>query len=93
MVPETRRGDTRREGVEQRGVQEYLENRREQYPTVAANNYIADIDWDTGFTVGLELLLDGFDAQTGSWGRAPRSNRTGRLPGLAAYDVRENGPA
>ncbi|MFI8895079.1 TetR/AcrR family transcriptional regulator [Streptomyces paradoxus] len=46
--------------------QEYLESRRDQYPTVAANNYISDVDWDTSFTVGLELLLDGIEAQTRS---------------------------
>ncbi|OIJ88670.1 TetR family transcriptional regulator [Streptomyces sp. MUSC 14] len=46
--------------------QEYLESRRDQYPTVAANDYISDVDWDTSFTVGLELLLDGIDARTRS---------------------------
>lgn len=44
--------------------QEYLEGQRDRYPTVAANNYISDVDWDTSFAVGLELLLDGIDAQT-----------------------------
>ncbi|UZN59873.1 transcriptional regulator [Streptomyces albus subsp. chlorinus] len=42
--------------------QEYLENRRERYPTVAANNYIADDDWDANFSLGLEFLLDGIEA-------------------------------
>ncbi|MEW2435983.1 TetR/AcrR family transcriptional regulator [Streptomyces caniferus] len=44
--------------------QEYLESQRDQYPTVAANNYIADDDWDANFAVGLEFLLDGIEAQT-----------------------------
>ncbi|MFE8963769.1 hypothetical protein ACIP17_37230 [Streptomyces iakyrus] len=64
-VPAIRAGAGRTDRQAAQG-QEYLENRRDQYPTVAANNYIADVDWDTGFTVGLELLLDGVDAQTGS---------------------------
>ncbi|MBO8187135.1 TetR/AcrR family transcriptional regulator C-terminal domain-containing protein [Streptomyces sp. DW4-2] len=42
--------------------QEYLENRREHYPTVAANNYIADHDWDANFRLGLDFLLDGIEA-------------------------------
>ncbi|MFF6948134.1 TetR/AcrR family transcriptional regulator C-terminal domain-containing protein [Streptomyces iakyrus] len=46
--------------------QEYLESRRDPYATVAANNYISDVDWDTSFTVGLDLLLDGIESQTGS---------------------------
>ncbi|MER6716452.1 TetR/AcrR family transcriptional regulator [Streptomyces sp. NPDC000877] len=45
--------------------QEYLQSHSDRYPTVAANNYISDVDWDTSFTVGLELLLDGIEAQTG----------------------------
>ncbi|MFE9340957.1 TetR/AcrR family transcriptional regulator C-terminal domain-containing protein [Streptomyces sp. WMMB303] len=42
--------------------QEYLESRREQYPTVAANSYIADDDWDANFRLGLGFLLDGIAA-------------------------------
>ncbi|MFC8195342.1 TetR/AcrR family transcriptional regulator [Streptomyces sp. NPDC060006] len=44
--------------------QEYLESRRDQYPTVATYNYIADDDWDASFVAGLEFLLDGIEAQT-----------------------------
>ncbi|MEU5975734.1 TetR/AcrR family transcriptional regulator C-terminal domain-containing protein [Streptomyces sp. NPDC047315] len=41
----------------------YLAERREQYPTVAANNYIADDDWDANFATGLAFLLDGIGAR------------------------------
>ncbi|MFG2828175.1 TetR/AcrR family transcriptional regulator [Streptomyces sp. NPDC048434] len=44
--------------------QAYLESQRDQYPTVVANNYLADDDWDANFAVGLEFLLDGIEAQT-----------------------------
>jgi AcrR family transcriptional regulator len=50
---------------ETRMGQEYLESRREQYPTVAANNYIADDDWDANFALGLGFLLDGIEAGPG----------------------------
>ncbi|MFB7653632.1 MULTISPECIES: TetR/AcrR family transcriptional regulator C-terminal domain-containing protein [unclassified Streptomyces] len=43
---------------------EYLESRRDTHPTVAANDYISDVDWDTNFAVGLELLLAGIATQT-----------------------------
>lgn len=49
---------------EKRLGQEYLASQRDHYPTVAANNYIADDDWDANFEVGLEFLLDGIEAQT-----------------------------
>ncbi|MER5490980.1 TetR/AcrR family transcriptional regulator [Streptomyces sp. NPDC002454] len=42
--------------------QEYLRSRRDRFPTVAANNYIADDDWDTNFEIGLNFLLDGMEA-------------------------------
>ena len=47
-----------------RAGRDYLDSRREHYPTVAAHHYIADDDWDTSFTVGLGFLLDGIEAQT-----------------------------
>ncbi|MEW2524588.1 TetR/AcrR family transcriptional regulator [Streptomyces sp. NPDC047071] len=49
---------------EARMGQEYLESRREQYPTVAANQYISDDDWDANFALGLAFLLDGIEAGT-----------------------------
>lgn len=49
---------------ETRMGQEYLESRRDEFPTVATYNYIADDDWDASFAVGLEFLLDGIEAQT-----------------------------
>ncbi|QDQ16583.1 TetR/AcrR family transcriptional regulator [Streptomyces spectabilis] len=51
---------------EARMGQEYLERQRERYPTVAANQYISDDDWDANFALGLEFLLDGIEAQTRS---------------------------
>jgi AcrR family transcriptional regulator len=43
---------------------EYLESMRDQYPTVAAHDYIADDDWDSSFAIGLEFLLNGVEARS-----------------------------
>lgn len=45
-----------------RAGQEYLENRRDDYPTVAAHGYLTDDDWDANFAAGLEFVLDGIEA-------------------------------
>lgn len=42
--------------------QEYLASQSDRYPTVAANNYIADDDWDASFDLGLGFLLAGFES-------------------------------
>ncbi|EMF00394.1 Transcriptional regulator, TetR family protein [Streptomyces mobaraensis NBRC 13819 = DSM 40847] len=51
---------------EARAGRDYLEGRRERYPTVAAHSYITDDDWDGNFAAGLEYLLDGMGARQGA---------------------------
>ncbi|MGW4201582.1 TetR/AcrR family transcriptional regulator C-terminal domain-containing protein [Streptomyces sp. NPDC004726] len=49
--------------AERRAGQERLHAARDRYPTLAANGYLYDDDWDGSFTDGLEYLLDGLQAQ------------------------------
>ncbi|MBB6034279.1 TetR/AcrR family transcriptional regulator [Phytomonospora endophytica] len=42
---------------------EYLAAEAGRFPTVAAHDYIADVDWDGAFTAGLDFLLDGIGAR------------------------------
>lgn len=48
---------------ERRTGQEQLRADRDRYPTLAANGYLYDDDWDGSFTTGLEYLLDGLEAR------------------------------
>lgn len=48
---------------ERRVGQEQLRNNRHRYPTLAARGYLYDDDWDGSFSTGLEILLDGLQAQ------------------------------
>ncbi|MEO3754474.1 TetR/AcrR family transcriptional regulator C-terminal domain-containing protein [Streptomyces sp. B6B3] len=48
---------------ERRVGQERLRADRARYPTLAANGYLYDDDWDGSFTTGLDYLLDGLQAQ------------------------------
>ncbi|WP_232667793.1 TetR/AcrR family transcriptional regulator C-terminal domain-containing protein [Pseudonocardia sp. TRM90224] len=49
--------------AERRVGQEKLRADRDRYPTLAANGYLYDDDWDGSFTLGLAYLLDGLQAQ------------------------------
>ena len=42
-----------------------LHGDRDRYPTLAANGYLYDDDWDGSFTTGLAYLLDGLEARLG----------------------------
>lgn len=48
---------------ERRLGQEQLRADRDRYPTLAAQGYLYDDDWDGSFTTGLDYLLDGLEAQ------------------------------
>ncbi|TDC71966.1 TetR family transcriptional regulator [Micromonospora sp. KC606] len=48
---------------ERRVGQELLRAHRDRYPTLAAQGYLYDDDWDGSFTTGLTYLLDGLQAQ------------------------------
>ncbi len=48
---------------ERRLGQEQLRNNRDRYPTLAARGYLYDDDWDGSYRTGLEILLDGLQAQ------------------------------
>jgi AcrR family transcriptional regulator len=53
---------------ERRVGQDQLRADRDRYPTLAANGYLYDDDWDGAFTTGLRYLLDGLQAQLGPRG-------------------------
>ncbi|MBL1098190.1 TetR/AcrR family transcriptional regulator C-terminal domain-containing protein [Streptomyces coffeae] len=48
---------------ERRVGQEQLRANSDRYPSLAANGYLYDDDWDGSFTTGLRYLLDGLQAQ------------------------------
>ncbi|WP_419998849.1 TetR/AcrR family transcriptional regulator C-terminal domain-containing protein [Streptomyces boninensis] len=48
---------------ERRLGQEQLQAAADQYPTLAANGYLYDDDWDGSYSTGLAYLLDGLEAQ------------------------------
>jgi len=48
---------------ERRVGQEQLQLNGDRYPTLAANGYLYDNDWDGSFSTGLDYLLDGLEAQ------------------------------
>lgn len=48
---------------ERRVGQEQLRAAHDRYPTLAANGYLYDDDWDGSFTTGLDYLLDGLQTQ------------------------------
>ncbi|MFK0260433.1 TetR/AcrR family transcriptional regulator C-terminal domain-containing protein [Streptomyces angustmyceticus] len=48
---------------ERRAGQEQLRADRDRYPTLAAQGYLYDDDWDGSFATGLDYLLDGLEAQ------------------------------
>ncbi|MCN9244080.1 hypothetical protein NGF19_25425 [Streptomyces sp. RY43-2] len=50
---------------------------RDRYPTLAANGYLYDNDWDGSFTDGLDHLLDGLEAQLDATERADRAPADG----------------
>ncbi|MFF8960243.1 TetR/AcrR family transcriptional regulator [Streptomyces sp. NPDC014894] len=56
---------------EARAGQEYLDSRRDRYPTVAAHSYITDDAWDAHFAAGLDFLLDGMAARPDRGGPDP----------------------
>lgn len=55
---------------ERRAGQQWLKERSAEYPTLAAQGYLHDDDWDGSFTNGLQYLLDGLEMQL-----PPRSHR------------------
>lgn len=56
-------------------AQQHLSAHSDRYPTLAANGYMLDDDWDGAFTRSLHYLLDGIQANA-----AP--GRAGEKPGL-----------
>ncbi|WP_129668471.1 TetR/AcrR family transcriptional regulator C-terminal domain-containing protein [Phytoactinopolyspora endophytica] len=48
---------------ERRVGQEKLRSESDRYPTLAAQGYLYDDDWDGAFATGLDYLLDGLEAQ------------------------------
>ncbi|TDB75447.1 TetR/AcrR family transcriptional regulator [Actinomadura sp. KC216] len=48
---------------ERRLGQEQLRAARDRYPTLAANGYLYDDDWDGSYSAGLAYILDGLEAQ------------------------------
>ncbi|TDD39732.1 TetR family transcriptional regulator [Actinomadura sp. KC06] len=48
---------------ERRLGQEQLRAARDRYPTLAANGYLYDDDWDGSYSAGLTYILDGLEAQ------------------------------
>ncbi|MGX7760233.1 TetR/AcrR family transcriptional regulator C-terminal domain-containing protein [Streptomyces angustmyceticus] len=49
--------------AERRVGQEQLRADHDRYPTLAAQGYLYDDDWDGSFTTGLDYLLEGLAAQ------------------------------
>ncbi|MFJ4767554.1 TetR/AcrR family transcriptional regulator [Streptomyces uncialis] len=54
-----RQRDPVAEGELRRRAQEYLDHRKERYPTLARHAGLADDDFDASFRLGLETVLDG----------------------------------
>ncbi|MGH8882835.1 MAG: TetR/AcrR family transcriptional regulator C-terminal domain-containing protein, partial [Stackebrandtia sp.] len=54
--------------AERRIGQEQLRSQRDRYPTLAANGYLYDDDFDGSFATGLRYLLDGLEVQLGRTG-------------------------
>lgn len=58
--------DRETEAATRERVQDLLERRASDYPTLAAHVQATDADFDAGFHLGLQIVLDGIEARMGS---------------------------
>ncbi|MEU6409052.1 TetR/AcrR family transcriptional regulator C-terminal domain-containing protein [Microbispora sp. NPDC046933] len=59
-------------------AREHFLAKSDRYPVLAAHGpLVADADWDTSFTIGLDWLLDGIQAVTATAGTAMEPGASG----------------